>query len=64
MYGERWLGCSAAKLDYTSEIAHLASLVTWRTTYYQIAWALSVAAIPLFLALFWVSLNWKRPDGP
>ena len=59
-----YVGCSADKLDYSSEIAHLASLVTWRTAYYQTAWALSVAAIPLFLALFWVSLNWKRPDGP
>jgi len=38
--------------------------VTWRTAYYQIAWSLSVAAIPLFLAMFWVSLNWKRPSGP
>jgi hypothetical protein len=57
-----YVGCSAGKLDYTDEIARLTNLVTWRTTYYQIAWTLSVAAIPLFMSLFWVSLNWKRPD--
>jgi hypothetical protein len=59
-----YVGCNTEKLDYTDELAHLASVVTWRTAYYQIAWSLSVAAIPLFLAMFWVSLNWKRPSGP
>jgi hypothetical protein len=59
-----YVGCSADKLDYSVEIAHLTSLVAWRTAYYQIAWSLSVAAIPLFFAMFWVSLNWKRPSGP
>lgn len=59
-----YVGCSTDKLDYSEEIAHLTSLVKWRTAYYQIAWYLSVAAIPLFMSLFWVSLNWKRPDGP
>ena len=59
-----YVGCSTDKLDYSVEIAHLTTLVTWRTAYYQIAWSLSVAAIPLFLAMFWVSLNWKRPSGP
>src|ERR1700683_1400636 len=33
-----YVGCSTDKLDYSVEIAHLTTLVTWRTAYYQIAW--------------------------
>jgi len=59
-----FVGCSSAPdtLDFTNEIAHLASLVDWRTACYRLAWACSIVAIPLFLVLFWVSLNWgKQP---
>jgi hypothetical protein len=31
--------------------------------YYQIAWTLSILALPLFLAMFWVSLDWKKQDS-
>ena len=48
------------KLDYGKEINHLTSLVDWRTVYYQIAWTFSIIAIPLFLVMFWVSLNWSK----
>ncbi len=48
------------KLDYANEISHLATLVDWRTGYYQTAWVLSMLAIPLFFLLFWVSLNWQK----
>jgi hypothetical protein len=58
-----YVACSAGKLDYSAEIAHLTSSVMWRTAYFQIAWSLSVAAIPLFLVMFWVSLNWKPRDA-
>jgi hypothetical protein len=51
------------KLDYTGEIDHLAVLVDWRTVYYQIAWLFSISAIPLFLAMFWVSLGWGKQGG-
>ena len=44
-------------LDYTDEINHLANLVDWRTAYFHLAWWCSLIAIPLFLKLFWVSLN-------
>ncbi|MDE2375553.1 MAG: hypothetical protein KGL96_15115 [Hyphomicrobiales bacterium] len=58
-----FVDCAAPdKLDYTAEIAHLSNLVEWRTVYYQIAWALSIVAIPLFLVMFWVSLDWQNPD--
>lgn len=52
------------KLDYTAEISHLVTVVDWRTAYYQIAWSLSLAAIPLFLIMFWISLDWRtqRPS--
>jgi hypothetical protein len=57
-----YVECSGSdKLDYTAEIDHLAMLVDWRTVYYQIAWILSIIAIPLFLIMFWVSLDWRRP---
>lgn len=49
-------------LDYTSEINRLADLVGWRTNYFQFAWWCSIVAIPLFAAMFWVSLNWKKRD--
>ncbi len=56
-----YVACSGPdKLDYTNEISHLTTLVDWRTVYYQIAWTFSIIAIPLFLIMFWVSLNWKR----
>lgn len=48
------------RLDYTDEINHLANLVDWRTAYYQIAWSLSLVAIPLFLIMFWISLDWRK----
>jgi len=51
-------------LDYTNEINHLATLVDWRTVYYQIAWSCSIIAIPLFLVMFWVSLHLRRQGGP
>ena len=56
-----YVQCAAPdKLDYVNEIDHLATLVDWRTGYYQMAWALSIVAIPSFLTLFWVSLNWQK----
>jgi hypothetical protein len=48
-------------LDFSNEIGRLATLVEWRTWYYRLAWSASIVAIPLFLAMFWVSLNWDRP---
>jgi hypothetical protein len=47
-------------LDYTSEINRLANLVSWRTSYFQFAWWCSIIAIPLFVVMFWVSLNWRK----
>lgn len=56
-----YVACTATdKLDYSAEIDHLVTLVDWRTAYYQIAWSLSIVAIPLFLAMFWVSLDWRK----
>ncbi len=56
-----YVECSGPdKLDYGKEINHLTSLVDWRTVYYQIAWTFSIIAIPLFLVMFWVSLNWSK----
>ena len=56
-----YVECAAPdKIDYTAEINHLARLVDWRTAYYQIAWTLSIIAIPLFLVMFWVSLDWQK----
>ncbi len=56
-----YVECSGPdKLDYTNEINHLATLVDWRTAYYQVAWSLSIIAIPLFMVMFAVSLNWKK----
>jgi hypothetical protein len=58
-----YVDCSLpGKLDYTREIEHLSVLVGWRTMYYQIAWWFSIIAIPLFMAMFWVSLNWRQRD--
>lgn len=48
------------KLDYADEIKHLTTLVEWRTVYYQVAWMFSIIAIPLFLIMFWVSLDWSE----
>jgi hypothetical protein len=59
-----YVECSAPdKLDYANEINHLATLVDWRTAYYQIAWSFSIVAIPLFLIMFWVSLDWRKQGG-
>jgi len=57
-----YVQCSTTpdKLDYVQELEHLATLVDWRTAYYQTAWGLSILAIPSFFSLFWVSLNWKK----
>lgn len=51
-------------LDFSNEVARLATLVDWRTWYYRFAWVFSIVAIPLFLVLFWVSLNWEKPHKP
>ena len=48
------------QLDYTAEINRLATLVEWRTVYYRMAWWFSIIAIPMFLVMFWGSLNWKN----
>ena len=56
--------CSASgRIDFSAEITHLVSVVDWRTLYYQIAWSLSIVAIPLFLVMFWVSLDWRKQPG-
>ena len=56
-----YVDCTAPdKLDFSPEIARLATLVDWRTAYYQSAWWLSMIAIPLFFVLFWGSLNWAN----
>jgi len=51
-------------LDFADEINRLATLVDWRTAYYRLAWMSSIIAIPLFLVMFWVSLNWEKPHKP
>jgi hypothetical protein len=51
---------SSDKIDYSNEIRRLATLVDWRTWYYQTAWWCSMIAIPLFALLFWGSLNWSN----
>jgi len=61
-----YVDCTAPdRLDFSNEMARLATLVDWRTVYYRIAWWFSMIAIPLFFILFWGSLNWttNRP-GP
>ena len=56
-----YVDCSApAKMDFSSEIDHLATLIDWRTWYYRIAWWFSIVAIPLFFVMFWGSLSWKN----
>jgi len=61
----QYVECSAPdKLDFSHEIDHLASLVDWRTMYYQIAWWFSIIAIPLFFVMFSVSLNWSKQSSP
>jgi len=56
-----YVDCTAADtLNFTNEIKRLATLVDWRTGYYQIAWWCSFVAIPLFLVMFWISLNGKK----
>ena len=56
-----YVDCTAPdKLDFSKEIARLATLVDWRTAYYRIAWWCSMIAIPLFFVLFWGSLNWTN----
>ena len=52
--------CGPDKLDFGAEINRLADVVDWRTVYYQVAWTLSIIAIPLFLVTFWVSLDWGK----
>jgi hypothetical protein len=60
-----YVDCSTpAKMDFSSEINHLASLIDWRTWYYQIAWSFSIVAIPLFFVMFWGSLNWRNSALP
>jgi hypothetical protein len=56
-----YVECSAAgTLDLTREIKRLTILVDWRTEYYRYAWWLSIIAIPLYLWMFWASLDWKK----
>jgi hypothetical protein len=56
-----YVECSTpAKMDFSREIDHLATLIDWRTWYYQVAWWFSIVAIPLFFVMFWGSLNWKN----
>ena len=58
---EQYVECGAADiLDYTNEISRLAALIDWRTMYFQIAWLFSIIAIPLFMVMFWTSLEWKQ----
>ena len=60
----QYVECSTPdKLDFSNEITHLASLVDWRTAYFQIAWLFSIVAIPLFLLMFSVSLNWRKQSS-
>jgi hypothetical protein len=56
-----YVDCSMpAKMDFSGEINHLATLIDWRTWYYQTAWSFSIVAIPLFFIMFCGSLNWKK----
>jgi hypothetical protein len=55
-----YVDCGPDKMDFAAEINHLVSVVDWRTVYYQVAWTFSIIAIPLFLAMFWVSLDWTK----
>jgi hypothetical protein len=59
-----YVECGPGKLDYAAEIDHLTTVVDWRTVYYQVAWTFSIIAIPLFLIMFWVSLNWTKHGDP
>jgi hypothetical protein len=60
-----YVSCNAPhSLDFSNEIARLAALVDWRTDYFHFAWWCSIIAIPLFLVMFWVSLDWHRPREP
>jgi hypothetical protein len=54
-----YVDCAPGKLDFTNEIDELTILVGRRTWYYQSAWWLSLAAIPLFLTMFSMSLEWR-----
>jgi hypothetical protein len=56
-----YVECNAPhSLDYSQEIAQLANLVDWRTDYFHFAWWCSIVAIPLFVVMFWVSLDWRK----
>ena len=60
-----YVDCTAPdKLDFSNEIHRLATLVDWRTDYYQISWWCSMIAIPSFFVLFWGSLSWKNKSVP
>jgi hypothetical protein len=57
--------CTAPdKLDFSNEINRLATLVDWRTTYYQLAWWFSMITIPvLYFVLGFAQLDThERPD--
>jgi len=57
-----YVSCNApSSLDFSNEIGRLALLVDWRTDYFHFAWWCSIVAIPLFLVMFWVSLDWRKP---
>ena len=55
---------SAHSLDFSNEVSQLAARVEWRTDYFHFAWWCSIIAIPLFLVMFWVSLDWGKPPVP
>lgn len=60
-----YVSCSGPQsLDYSQEISRLAALVDWRTDYFHIAWWCSIIAIPLFLIMFWVSMEWHQKPRP
>jgi hypothetical protein len=60
-----YVSCNAPhSLDFSNEISRLAALVDWRTDYFHFAWWCSIVAIPLFLVMFWVSLDWRKPREP
>jgi hypothetical protein len=50
--------CAPGTLDFTNEVIELVILVGRRTWYYQSAWWLSMTAIPLFCAMFGLSMEW------
>jgi hypothetical protein len=48
------------KLDFSEDIRNLSVTIDWRTWYYRVAWWFSIIAIPLYIVMFWVSLDWSK----